>query len=57
MLRSITGKARALVIGVNLQKSFWGEAVLTATYLISTRPSNTLKELLKTPYEMWHNKN
>lgn len=56
MNRTITEKARAMVSGAKLQKTFWGEAVLTATYLINRSPSVALKEHLKTPYEMWHNR-
>ena len=32
MVRTITEKARAIICGASLQKLFWGEAVLTATY-------------------------
>lgn len=28
-------KARAMIAGARLDKAFWGEAVLTATYLIN----------------------
>jgi len=56
MIRSITEKARALVIGGKIQKTFWGEAVLTATYLINISPTSPLHECRKTPFEMWHSK-
>ena len=55
MVRTITEKARAIICGASLQKVFWGEAVLTATYLINLTPTKALK-CNKTPYEMWHNK-
>ncbi|KMQ82834.1 gag-int-pol protein, partial [Lasius niger] len=56
MIRTITEKARTMVSGAKLDKSFWGEAVLTATYLINRIPSRALVDSSKTPYEMWHNK-
>ena len=55
MVRTITEKARAIICGASLQKLFWGEAVLTATYLINLTPTKGLK-CNKTSYEMWHNK-
>lgn len=55
MVRTITEKARAIIVGANLEKNFWGDAVLTATYLINIIPTKALKQL-KTPYELWHNK-
>jgi hypothetical protein len=39
MNRSITEKARALIIDSKLDKSMWGEAVLTATYLLNRSPT------------------
>ncbi|KAK2574721.1 hypothetical protein KPH14_012989, partial [Odynerus spinipes] len=42
-----------MVIGAGLEKVFWGEAVLTATFLINISPTKALKSN-KTPYEMWH---
>lgn len=55
MVRTITERARAMLIGANLNKAFWGEAVLTATYLINITPTKALS-LNKTPYEAWHGK-
>ena len=55
MVRTITDKARSMINGANLDKVFWGEAVLTATYLINITPTRALKQY-KTPYELWHNK-
>lgn len=54
MNRTITEMARALVIAAELPKTFWGEAVLTAVYLINRSPTKALKTN-KTPYELWHN--
>ncbi|KAK2578075.1 hypothetical protein KPH14_012840 [Odynerus spinipes] len=53
MVRTLTEKSRAMVIGAGLEKVFWGEAVLTATFLINISPTKALKSN-KTPYEMWH---
>lgn len=55
VIRTITEKARTLLIDAKLPQSFWGEAVLTATYLINRTPTRALKGN-KTPFEMWHNK-
>lgn len=53
MNRTITEKARAMICSACLDKSFWGEAVLTATYLINRIPTKAIKTN-KTPYEMWY---
>ncbi|CAK9816176.1 Copia protein [Anthophora plagiata] len=55
MVRTITEKARTMISGASLSKMFWGEAVLTATYLINLTPTKALKQC-KTPFEMWHDK-
>jgi len=55
MIRSITEKARAMISGSKLNKSFWSEAVLTATYLVNRTPSRAFQNK-KTPFEMWHNR-
>ena len=51
MVRTITEKARAMISGASLEKYFWGEAVLTATYLINLTPTKALN-INKTPYEL-----
>ena len=58
MNRTITEMARAMVIAADLPKLFWGEAVLTAVYLINCLPTKALKTD-KTPYdsyELWYKK-
>lgn len=55
MVRTMTEKARTMLSGAKLSKVFWGEAVLTATYLINRTPTKALKQN-KTPFELWHNK-
>jgi transposase InsO family protein len=54
MNRTLTEKARAMVHSAGLNKRFWGEAVLTAAYLVNRSPSKAIKTD-KTPYELWHN--
>ncbi len=53
MNRTIIEMSRALISGAQLNKIFWGEAVLTACYLINRIPTRALGEF-KTPYELWH---
>lgn len=55
MNRTITEKARAMIHGAELDKRFWGEAVLTAAYLINISPTKALS-VNKTPFELWHGK-
>ncbi|CAK9796153.1 Copia protein [Anthophora plagiata] len=54
MVRTITEKARTMISGASLDKVFWGEAVLTATYLINLTPTKALKIFGWTVYV--HNK-
>ena len=44
-----------MIFCANLEKCFWGEAVLTATLLINLTPTKALRQN-KTPYELWHSK-
>lgn len=48
--RSSTEMATCLLLDAGLPKRFWGEAVLTATYLQNRLPSRSIS---KTPYELW----
>lgn len=44
MIRTITGRNRAMILsGAKFDKTFWGEGVLTATYLINISPTKALK--------------
>ena len=51
MNRTILERVRCLLIYSGLPKSFWGEAVVTATYLINRCPSSAIE--YKTPIEVW----
>ncbi|CAN1766567.1 Retrovirus-related Pol polyprotein from transposon TNT 1-94 [Linum perenne] len=51
--RHVLEVARALMFSANLPKYFWGDAVLTATYLINRLPSKTLSFL--TPLQCLQN--
>jgi hypothetical protein len=53
MNRSIMEKARALIIDSKIDKSMWGEAVLTATYLLNRSPTTATKVTLT---EKWYGK-
>ena len=54
MNRTILERVRCMLLGAHLPKSFWGEAVSTALYLINRCPSTGIG--LKTPMEMWNGK-
>ncbi|KAL2250110.1 UNVERIFIED_CONTAM: Retrovirus-related Pol polyprotein from transposon TNT 1-94 [Sesamum indicum] len=54
MNRTLLEKVRCLLISSGLHKSFWGEAVLTAAYLINLSPSVPL--LGKSPKTIWSGK-
>lgn len=51
MNRTICDKMRALLYESKLPEEFWGDAVLTATYLTNRSATVSLKS--ETPYEMW----
>lgn len=48
--RTLTEMAKCMLQDSGLNKLFWGEAVLTATYLLNRLPSNSIE---KTPIEMF----
>ncbi|GKC28659.1 putative RNA-directed DNA polymerase [Tanacetum coccineum] len=50
--RHLLDTARALMFQASLPKRFWGECVLTATYIINRLPSKIIEN--KTPYELLH---
>ena len=53
MIRTISTKARSMLLDSRLEDIFWAEAVNTATYLHSRSPSASLHG--RTPYEVLHN--
>ncbi|KAK4394561.1 Retrovirus-related Pol polyprotein from transposon TNT 1-94 [Sesamum angolense] len=55
MNRTLLNKVRCLLISSGLAKSFWGEALLTAAYLINRSPSVPL--VGKVPEHVWSGKN
>ena len=50
MIRTISTKARSMLLDSRLEDIFWAEAVNTATYLHSRSPSSSLNG--RTPYEV-----
>lgn len=52
--RTLMEKARALIFDAKITKSFWGEAVRVATYILNRSPTQSLGN--KTPFEMWTGK-
>jgi len=54
MNRTLLEKTRVMQSTAGLTKSFWAEAVKTASYVINQSPSTAID--LKTPMEMWNGK-
>lgn len=51
--RSLGEMATGMLVDAGLEKRFWGEAILTATYLQNRLPSRSVP---RTPYELWWGK-
>lgn len=49
--RTLTEKARSMLLEYDVAKRMWGEAIMTATYLTNRSPTVALKET--TPFEKW----
>ena len=56
MNRTLMEKARSMTYDSSLPKTLWGEAILTATYIINRCPTKALKDVQKTPIEVWSGK-
>lgn len=54
MNRTLVEKARCMLFGAKLDKSFWAEAISTAAYLTNRSPNRNLE--MKTPEEVWTGK-
>jgi hypothetical protein len=52
--QSVVGMARAMLKMPGMPGEFWGEAVVTAVYLLNRAPTQNLDG--KTLYEVWHDK-
>ena len=50
--RTLLNKARYLIFDSKMEKKFWGEAVLTSTYLLNRTETSTLPKGV-TPAEIW----
>lgn len=53
--RTLLDKARCMIAESKMDKQFWGEAVLNATYITNRSPTRALK-MNKTPAEIWFGK-
>ena len=52
--RTLNEHVRCMLFQANMPKSFWAEAMATATYLINRLPSESIKNSI--PYELWYEK-
>lgn len=51
MNRTLLEKVRCMLVGSGVPKTLWGEALMTATYIVNRTPSSALDD--KTPEEQW----
>lgn len=52
--RTLNNMVRAMLAQANMPKSFWAEAIATATYLYNRLPSEAMGNNIR--YERWFNK-
>jgi transposase InsO family protein len=50
--QTVVGMARALLKRRGMRAVFWGEAVVTAVYILNRSPTKALNDM--TSYEAWH---
>jgi hypothetical protein len=48
------GMARSMMKAMSMPSWFWGEAVLTAMFILNRSPTQSVEG--RTPYEVWHGK-
>ena len=51
--RTLLEMVRSMMVQANLPITFWGDALLTAVYILNRVPS---KSVSSTPYELWNNR-
>ena len=51
--RTLLDMTRSMMVQANLPISFWGNALLTSTYILNRVPSLSISS---TPHELWHGK-
>lgn len=52
--RTLVERIRVMLLESGIPKPFWGEAALTATYILNRNPCRSIN-LKKTPAELWYN--
>jgi len=52
--QTVVEMARCMLKSMNVPAKFWGEAVLTAVYVLNRSPTKSLQG--KTPFEAWHHR-
>jgi hypothetical protein len=48
------GMARSMMKAMSMPSWFWGEAMLTAVFILNRSPTQSVEG--RTPYELWHGK-
>lgn len=51
MNRTLMERVRCMLVGAGIDKSFWGEALMTTCYVVNRSPS--VANEFKTPQEKW----
>uniref|UniRef100_A0A1Y1KVS3 Integrase catalytic domain-containing protein n=1 Tax=Photinus pyralis TaxID=7054 RepID=A0A1Y1KVS3_PHOPY len=53
--RTVLNMARSMIFDAGMEKSFWGEAVRCATYILNRLPTSAIKPG-STPADLWYNR-